>query len=134
MPRPVAGGLSYISFTSSAARACEGHYSAPLATVWWNNPRSSRVTNTKKANIYLWKIRRSRSSLRCAERRWRSVSLSPLAEIDPLYYDASYFAVPEKAGQKPYHLLVEIMKDSGKVALAKVVMHQREYVVAIRPR
>lgn|SRR5487761_79105 len=58
----------------------------------------------------------------------------PLAEIDPLYYDASYFAVPEKAGQKAYRLLVKTMEEAKKVALAKVVMHQREYVIAIRTR
>lgn len=58
----------------------------------------------------------------------------PLAEIDPIYYDASYFAVPEKAGQKAYKLLVETMESMGQVAIATVVMHQREYVVAIRTR
>jgi len=57
----------------------------------------------------------------------------PLTDIDPLYYDASYFAVPEKPGQKAYSLLVRTMEETGKVALATVVMHQREYVVAIRP-
>ncbi|HEV2500422.1 MAG TPA: Ku protein [Terriglobia bacterium] len=56
----------------------------------------------------------------------------PLAEIDPLYYDASYFAVPEKPGQKAYQLLVKAIEESGQAALAKVVMHQREYLVAIR--
>lgn len=58
----------------------------------------------------------------------------PLTEIDPLYYDASYFAVPEKPGQKAYGLLVRTMEETGKVALATVVMHQREYVLAIRTR
>jgi DNA end-binding protein Ku len=58
----------------------------------------------------------------------------PLAEIDPVYYDASYLAVPDKAGQKPYSLLARTMEETGKVALATVVMHQRQYVVAIRTR
>lgn len=58
----------------------------------------------------------------------------PLAEIDPLYYDTSYFAVPEKSGQRAYRLLVETMQETGKVALAKMAMHQREYIVAIRTR
>ncbi|HEV2417344.1 MAG TPA: Ku protein [Terriglobia bacterium] len=58
----------------------------------------------------------------------------PLAEIDPLYYDASYFAVPEKPGQKAYQLLVKAIEESGQAALAKVVMRQREYLVAIRAR
>lgn len=58
----------------------------------------------------------------------------PEAEIGPLYYDASYFAVPEKPGQKAYQLLVKAIEESGQAALAKVVMHQREYLVAIRAR
>jgi DNA end-binding protein Ku len=56
----------------------------------------------------------------------------PLAEINPLYYDSSYYAVPEKPGQRAYSLLVRTMEDTGKIALATIVMHQREYVVAIR--
>ncbi len=57
-----------------------------------------------------------------------------IAEIDPLYYDASYYAVPEKAGVKPYQLMIETLEKSGYAALAKVGMHRREYVVVIRPR
>lgn len=57
-----------------------------------------------------------------------------LAEIDPLYFDTSYLAVPEESGAKAYRLLVETMEETGKAALAKVAMHQREYLVAIRAR
>jgi DNA end-binding protein Ku len=57
-----------------------------------------------------------------------------LEDIDPLYFDASYYALPEDPGRKAYQLLVETMTKSGYAALAKVGMHQREYVVAIRPR
>ena len=57
-----------------------------------------------------------------------------LAEIDPLYYDTSYLAVPEDPGRKPYQLLVKTMEESGRAAIAKVAMHQREYTVIIRPR
>ncbi len=55
-------------------------------------------------------------------------------EVDPLHFDASYFAMPEEAGQKAYQLLVEAMAESGYVAIAKLSMHQREYTVVIRPR
>jgi DNA end-binding protein Ku len=58
----------------------------------------------------------------------------PLAEIDPVYFDTSYLAVPEASGAKAYRLLVETMEQTQKAALAKVAMHQREYLVAIRPR
>jgi DNA end-binding protein Ku len=57
-----------------------------------------------------------------------------LQEIDPLYFDASYYAVPDDPGRKAYQLLVDTMEKSSYAAVAKVGMHQREYVVVIRPR
>ncbi len=53
--------------------------------------------------------------------------------IDPIYFDASYFMVPEDAGKKAYHLLFETMRKSGFSAIAKIAMHQREYTVVVRP-
>ena len=55
-------------------------------------------------------------------------------EIDPLYYDASYYLTPEDEGKKAYSLLLKAMEDSGFAAIAKVTMHQREHIVVIRPR
>jgi DNA end-binding protein Ku len=55
------------------------------------------------------------------------------ADIDPIYYDASYFMVPEEAGKKAYELLFQTMQKSGFSAIAKAAMHQREYTVVIRP-
>ncbi len=57
-----------------------------------------------------------------------------LKDVDPLYYETSYLAVPEEAGRKAYRLLVETMEGSERAAIAKVAMHQREYTVIIRPR
>ena len=57
-----------------------------------------------------------------------------LAEVDPLYFDSSYLAVPEDAGRKPYALLVKAMEETGFCAIAKLSMHQREYTVVLRPR
>jgi DNA end-binding protein Ku len=53
--------------------------------------------------------------------------------IDPIYYDASYFMVPEEAGKKAYYLLLQTMQKSGYSAIAKIAMHQREYTVVVRP-
>ena len=55
-------------------------------------------------------------------------------EVDPLYFDASYYTTPEDAGKKAYHLLLAAMEESGHAAIAKLYMHQREYIVVIRPR
>ena len=57
-----------------------------------------------------------------------------LEEVDPLYFDSSFFAVPEEAGQKAYELLVRTMEEAGYAAVAKMSMHQREHTVLVRPR
>jgi DNA end-binding protein Ku len=56
-----------------------------------------------------------------------------LDEMDPLYFDSSYYLSPEDAGVKAYTLLMDAMKESGYGAIAKLTMHQREHIVIIRP-
>ena len=55
-------------------------------------------------------------------------------DIDPVYYDASYYVAPAQAGAHAYHLLDEAMRESGYAGIAKVTMHNREYTVIIRAR
>ena len=57
-----------------------------------------------------------------------------LDEIDPLYFDASYYVTPEDEGKKAYQLLLEAMEATSYAAIAKITMHQREHIVVIRPR
>src|SRR4029077_14955120 len=54
-------------------------------------------------------------------------------EIDPVYFESSYYLAPEEAARKPYALLVRAMKDSGYVGIAKLAMHNREYTAFLRP-
>ncbi len=56
-----------------------------------------------------------------------------LDEIDPLYYDSCYYLTPDKGAGKAYSLLLASMKNTGKVAIARVVMRNKEYLTAIRP-
>jgi len=56
-----------------------------------------------------------------------------MSEIDPIFFDSSYFLIPEEAGRKPYQLLMRTLEDTHKVGIAKVTMHQREYTVFLRP-
>lgn len=56
-----------------------------------------------------------------------------LHEIDPLYFEKPYYLVPEKGAAKAYKLLAEAMRESGRVAIAKVVMRTKEHLVAVRP-
>jgi DNA end-binding protein Ku len=57
-----------------------------------------------------------------------------LEEIDPIYFDTSYYATPEEPGRRAYQLLLETMQKTGYAAIAKLAMHQREYTIVIRPR
>lgn len=56
-----------------------------------------------------------------------------LSEIDPIYYDATYWVAPDKATIKPYALLLKAMEDSGKVGIARFVMRSKQYLCAVRP-
>src|SRR5215207_2526697 len=56
-----------------------------------------------------------------------------LADIDPVFYDHPYYLVPDKGASKAYGLLLNAMEESGKVAVARVVLRTKEQLVAIRP-
>src|SRR5919197_5299623 len=56
-----------------------------------------------------------------------------LDEIDPIYFDHPYYLGPDKGAEKPYALLVKAMSDARKVAVARFVLRNREYLAAIRP-
>src|SRR5262249_24776352 len=56
-----------------------------------------------------------------------------IKEVDPLYFDASYYVAPEEGGAKAYKLLMMAMEESSYAAIAKLTMHQREHIVVIRP-
>ena len=55
-------------------------------------------------------------------------------EVDPIYYDHPYYLVPLKGGEKAYQLLVEVMRRTNKAGLAKFVLAEREYLVAVTSR
>jgi DNA end-binding protein Ku len=56
-----------------------------------------------------------------------------LAEIDPVYFEASYYVKPEESGRKPYALLYQAMREAGFAAVAQFAMHRRERVAILRP-
>jgi DNA end-binding protein Ku len=55
-----------------------------------------------------------------------------LEEIDPIYFDHPYYLAPDKGAAKAYKLLLQAMQDTNKVAIARVVIRQKENLVAIR--
>lgn len=56
------------------------------------------------------------------------------SQVDPIYFDSSFLAVPEAQGAKAYRLLIKALEATNRMGVAKVTMHQREYTVFLRPR
>jgi DNA end-binding protein Ku len=61
------------------------------------------------------------------------VEFVELAQINPMYFDTPYYLEPEKKGRHAYALLRDALIDSGKVAIASVVIRSREHLAAVKP-
>jgi DNA end-binding protein Ku len=73
----------------------------------------------------------------CAPEKSRAIEITDfveLGEIDPLYFDRPYHVVPQAGASKPYRLLVEAMTRAKRVGLARLVMHEKEHLCAVRPQ
>jgi len=57
----------------------------------------------------------------------------PLEKVDPLFFESSYYLAPDKGAAKPYQLLADTMKKTGRAALAQMVFHDKESLVLLRP-
>jgi DNA end-binding protein Ku len=57
-----------------------------------------------------------------------------LADIDPVYYERSYYLVPDGRAEKAYALLVETMTRTGKVAIGRFVLRTKQYLATLRAR
>jgi len=57
----------------------------------------------------------------------------PLDKVDPLYFEKTYYLGPDKGGDKPYRLLAEAMKQTGRAAIASWAARGKQYLVLIRP-
>ena len=55
------------------------------------------------------------------------------SQVEPIYLETSYYMAPDEAGEKPYALLFEALKQTGRVGVAKIAMHNREHIVILRP-
>jgi DNA end-binding protein Ku len=56
-----------------------------------------------------------------------------LDEIDPVYFRKAYYLLPAEGAEKPYRLLVRALEETGKVAIAKVVIRNKQHLAAVRP-
>lgn len=61
------------------------------------------------------------------------ISFIDIEEVDPVYYDRTYYVAPQEAASKPYTLLLEALKETGKAAVGKIVLSSKEHLVLLRP-
>jgi DNA end-binding protein Ku len=61
------------------------------------------------------------------------VEFVELEQINPMFFDTPYYLEPEKKGRHAYALLRDALRDSGKVAIATVVIRSREHLAAVKP-
>jgi DNA end-binding protein Ku len=54
-------------------------------------------------------------------------------EIDPIHFRKGYYLVPQEGAEKPYRLLVRALEETGRVAIAKVVIRNKQYLACVRP-
>ena len=55
------------------------------------------------------------------------------SEVDPVYFESSYYMAPDDAGERPYALLYEALERTGYTGVAKIAMHNREHIALFRP-
>jgi DNA end-binding protein Ku len=67
-------------------------------------------------------------------RRIDVLMFAPMEQVDPIYFNKSYYLEPEAQGTKPYVLLRDALEGSGKVAIVKVALRQRESLATLRVR
>jgi DNA end-binding protein Ku len=56
-----------------------------------------------------------------------------LDEIDPIYFRKAYYLLPQDGAEKPYRLLARALDETGKVAIAKIVIRNKQHLAAVRP-
>jgi DNA end-binding protein Ku len=56
-----------------------------------------------------------------------------LQQIDPIYYDSTYYLVPDRGAAKPYALLLEAMRRTNRVGVGRFVLRTKQYLAAVRP-
>lgn len=100
----------------------------------WPVPRSEIIKGYeigpgKHVIIEEWELDTIRSK---TSRTMELFQFADPKEIDPMYYDRSYYVVPEESAAKAYSLFVRALENTGRVAITKFVMRDREHLAALR--
>jgi DNA end-binding protein Ku len=70
------------------------------------------------------------------ERATQSIDITefvPQEAVEPVYYDKPYYLAPDKGGDKAFHLLAEVMRESRRAAIARYAVRGKQHIVMVRP-
>lgn len=132
---------SFVKGTKAVAQVTEPVPASPSPTPVPANEGSRLVTRSEMLKGYEFEkgkfVTFTPEELKALQEGAREtidiVSFIPERSVDPIYFDKAYYLAPDKRGGKPYSLLLEAMRTTGRVALAKWAFRSKEYVVQIRP-
>src|ERR1700736_2108649 len=72
-----------------------------------------------------------------APERSRAIDVEQFVDasaIDPIYYDTSYYVVPERDYERAFGLLVDAMRETKRIAVCWFVLRRKRYLAALRPQ
>ena len=72
-----------------------------------------------------------------APERTRAIDVEQFVDasaVDPIYFDVSYYAVPDRDYERAYGLLVDAMRETRKIAICWFVLRRKRYLAALRPQ
>ena len=96
-------------------------------------PIRSRATSSRRTSTSCSRPKSSRRSRRRPPSTIELVEFVPLAKVDRVYVEKSYYLGPDKGGDRAYRLLAEAMNETGRVALAQYAARGKQYLVLLRP-
>jgi DNA end-binding protein Ku len=122
-----------IRSTKSATHALNSRFSARHATAWSIDPNSLK-DKYETGQYVLVEGDEIKNITPKSGSIMEIMTFLDENEVDPIYFDSSFLAMPDEHAEKPYHLLIKALEDTKTIGVAKVTMHQREYTVFIRIR
>jgi len=131
LPLGASGPIS-IRFIRNVIRACDSHLFCPTCNRSVERSEIVKGFEFDEGQYVLMEDKEIKKLAAGSSRSLDILAFTKLSEIDPIFFDSSYFCVGDDSGKKAYQLLVKALEDTQTVGIGKLLMHQRDYTVFLR--
>ncbi|MEN0059783.1 MAG: Ku protein [Bdellovibrio sp.] len=115
---------------------------SPIGYKYYNKKTGKEVSHGKTVKAYEYKkgsyvVMTPADFKKANPRATQTIDIEnfvELQEIDPVFFERAYYLQARKGGEKAYNLLCEALEKTGKVAIAKIVLHNKQHLVALIAR